>query len=641
MERLREALQQPAVICFILANVVFLLLLAARHGGALVPLELISYDQMLRSRPDAAADSRIVLIEETEEDIHRYGYPLSDEKLAAALERLTAYHARAIGVDIYRDIPVAPGEARLASILKRNPNIIWVSKFSGDQRAVAPPRVLVGTEQVGFNDLIDDPGGIVRRGMLFLDDGKTTAYSLPLRLALHYLEPLGLGLQPDPANPDHVRLGRTTIVPFEKSDGGYINADAAGYQFLLDFGDMPGRHRSFALAQLLNGQVDASAIKDKIVLIGSAARSINDYFYTPYSVGLGADQRMFGVELHAHITNQLLRFSIDGQPQIKVISDSAESVWIWLWCIAAGFVALIAHSIWRFLGASLLVVLALVMICHTTLLHWHWIPFIPPVVGFLTTGALAAAYLSAHEKKQRGVLMQLFSKHVSADVAEALWRDRELFLEGGRPRSQQLTATVLSTDIKGFTTVSEKLDPTSLLQWLNEYMGAMARQVIRHHGLVDKYIGDAIMAVFGVPVARKTGAEVAQDAINAVKCALAMEQELMRMNLLWRARGMPVIGMRAGIYTGPLVAGSLGSADRLEYTVIGDTVNTAFRLESYDKNLVDPDFPDRDCRILIGDSTRSLLGNLFVTRPVGEVSLKGKDQKVSVYYVVKQLEEVT
>ncbi|MCA9573539.1 MAG: adenylate/guanylate cyclase domain-containing protein, partial [Myxococcales bacterium] len=201
-------------------------------------------------------------------------------------------------------------------------------------------------------------------------------------------------------------------------------------------------------------------------------------------------------------------------------------------------------------------------------------------------------HAALRERADRATLMQIFSRHVSGDVANALWQQRDQFLEGGRPRSQRLDATVLFTDLRGFTTVSERLDPQSLMDWLNEYMEAMANQVSAHHGIVDKYIGDAVMAVFGVPLARTSEAETRADARNAIECALGMERELARLNAHWRAAGLPEARMRVGIFTGPLVAGSLGSANRLNYTVIGDTVNTASRLESYDKSVG----AEHDCR---------------------------------------------
>ena len=143
------------------------------------------------------------------------------------------------------------------------------------------------------------------------------------------------------------------------------------------------------------------------------------------------------------------------------------------------------------------------------------------------------------------------------------------------------------------------------------------------------------MAIFGVPLARKTEAEIGKDAVNAVNCALAMEKKLIQLNSIWQEQELPTIGMRIGIFTGPLVAGSLGSAQRLEYTVIGDTVNTASRLESFDKKGFYPDLTNNPCRILIGKSTLRYLGHQFKTQMIGEVSLKGKDQKTTVYRIVR------
>jgi adenylate cyclase len=232
--------------------------------------------------------------------------------------------------------------------------------------------------------------------------------------------------------------------------------------------------------------------------------------------------------------------------------------------------------------------------------------------------------------------MQLFSKQVSPDIAHAIWEQRDAFLAGERPRSQKLTATVLFTDLEGFSTTSEGLDPARLMDWLNEYMETMAGAIMAHHGVVEKYIGDAIMAVFGVPLPRATAEQIREDACNAVRCALAMEQGMEKLNTHWKARGLPVSGMRVGIHTGELVAGSLGSSDRQEYTVIGDAVNTASRLESFDKTWVDPDRSASRCRILISEATWALLGGQFNTKRVGTMLLRNKSEAVTIYSVVPE-----
>ena len=179
------------------------------------------------------------------------------------------------------------------------------------------------------------------------------------------------------------------------------------------------------------------------------------------------------------------------------------------------------------------------------------------------------------------------------------------------------------------------------MDWLNECMEPMARQVSVHGGVIEQYSGDAIVAIFGVPIARKDDEEINQDAINAVSCALAMETVLRDLNRRWLEQNRSTTAMRIGIYTGPMVAGSLGGSDRLEYVVIGDTVNIASRLESFDKELFPLSLTGRPCRILIGEATLCRLRERFLTERVGEVSLKGKEERIHVYRVVAHATELS
>lgn len=282
----------------------------------------------------------------------------------------------------------------------------------------------------------------------------------------------------------------------------------------------------------------------------------------------------------------------------------------------------------------------LLLATYSAFISGWWIPVVPPAIAWLGSDAVVTAYNSYRERKDRAVLMQLFSRHVSPDVAKAIWQDREQFMDGNRPRSQKIIATVLFTDLKGFTSISEKMEPQTLMDWLNEYMEAMAQIVIEHGGVINKYIGDAIMAIFGVPVARESESEISRDAVNAVTCALDMGEKLRTLNRIWIEKRLPSAKMRVGIYTGELIAGSLGSAQRMEYTVIGDTVNIASRLESFDKDstMVGPEGETMLCRIIIGEDTKKHLGENFITRKVGEAALKGKDEKITVYLVTGSAE---
>jgi len=174
------------------------------------------------------------------------------------------------------------------------------------------------------------------------------------------------------------------------------------------------------------------------------------------------------------------------------------------------------------------------------------------------------------------------------------------------------------------------MPPEDLIDWLNTYMESMAGLIMKYGGVVDSYAGDGIKADFGVPLPRGSEEEIRQDAVNAVNCALAMQKEMHRLNGEWQEKGHPEMGIRIGLFTGPVVGGLLGSSQRLKYTTIGDTVNIASRLESYDKEVA----KDSLCRILIGDSTLKCLDGRYHTEAIGEVSLKGKNEKITVHRVL-------
>ena len=338
--------------------------------------------------------------------------------------------------------------------------------------------------------------------------------------------------------------------------------------------------------------------------------------------------------MHAQIVSQFLRSALEGSRQIAVISDTQEAAWTLLWGIMGGALGLWMRSPSRFFLSAASGLLILSLGAYYAFLSGWWIPSVPPAMAWLGSAAIVTAYMLSLEKKERALLMQLFSRHVAPEVAETIWEQRDQFMDGGRPRSQKFTVTVLFTDLRGFTSVSERMDPQALLDWLNVYMEAMAQLVMSHGGVVDNYIGDSIKADFGVPLPRTTEAAISRDAVAAVDCALAMEKELKHLNTVWQQQDLPTVEMRIGIFTGPVVAGSLGSAQRLKYTTVGDTVNIASRLESFDKDLVDPELADSPCRILIGETTLRYLGHQFQTKIVGEADLKGKDERVTIYRVI-------
>ena len=237
------------------------------------------------------------------------------------------------------------------------------------------------------------------------------------------------------------------------------------------------------------------------------------------------------------------------------------------------------------------------------------------IQGLDTMGALTSHFNAMVDGlKERERIRKVFGRYVATQVADEILAGRiEL---GGELR----TATVLFTDIRGFTAMSEKMAPNDVVGFLNIYFEHMVGCVIQNGGVLDKFIGDAIMALFGVPIARSPQ----EDARAAVQCAIEMRQALKVLNKERAVRGEAPLDIGIGIHTGDLVVGNIGTKDRAEYTVIGDAVNLASRLEGLTKTLGKP--------VLISEATASLLGDMDLTE-LGAFEVRGREGKVTLFTV--------
>lgn len=619
-----------------------LAVIGCRQFGLLETLELRTYDWMVRlTAASVNPDPRIVLVTITEEDFQRLDqWPLSDERIAKTLKILTTYGARVIGLDLYRDRAVKPGTDELHAILSGDSRIVTVMKFPDQTgRGVSGPAILEGTDQIGFNDILVDPGGIVRRGFLFLEDERGVATSFSLLIALKYLEKSGIMPHPDPTHPAFMRLGQTTIPRFQSSDGGYVDSDANGYQMFVKYYGKQNSFTRFSLTSLLTGNVNREAIRDKIVVIGSAAESVRDDFYTPLSLGRGSDQQVPGMELHAHIVSQFLRMSLEHESPIRVVSEGLEAGWIIVWGSLGALCALRLVSPWRVLVFLSGGIGGIILIAYGLFLaHW-WVPLVPAVMAWISAGILTTAWVSKRERQERAMLMQLFSQHVSHEVAETIWNSRDQFLQDGRIRPQKLTATVLFADLEGFTAVAEQLSPQALMEWVNIYLLAMSSVISTHHGVIDDYFGDGVKANFGVPLVRTQENDIRQDAINAVQCGVALIHEIRRVNQLHAQEAIPVGRVRVGVASGPVIAGNVGGRQRLKYTTVGNVVNVAARLEQLGKERQKIDTDQDIGSLLITKETQCHLDVRWKTEEVGIISLSGMKDPVTVYRVLSGPQE--
>ncbi|WP_347989151.1 adenylate/guanylate cyclase domain-containing protein [Methylomonas sp. AM2-LC] len=622
-----KCLRLPVVVCFIVSLITIAGCLGLQSLGVLQGLELSAYDRLLLFRDTTKLDDRITVIGETEADIRRYGHPIPDQVFADALQIVENAGVRVIGVDKYRDRPAPPGAEALQKLLQHYQNIVWVF-FAGNQQTdtiTAPAALLEKPEQIGFSNIILDADDVSRRGLLFLEVDGNSFYSFPLLITLQYLAKENIGAENDEQGA--LKLNTVSLPRIDAHFGAYRHIDTNGYQIMLQYPGLPQSYRFFTLGDLLDGKIPAQALQDKIVLFGGFAPSLHDYRLLPNEI------RRYGVEQHAYFISQLLNAALEHTLPFAAWADSGENAWLICWCLVGAYTGLRRLSlIWLLL--IIVVEFLLLLVCDVILMRngW-WIPVIAPLVGWGSALALSVLYFSSRERAERRQLMQLFASHVSKEVANRLWKDREQFFNEGGVRPVTLTATVMFTDLSNFTSVAENMEPIVLMKWLNQYMEVMSACIIEHGGVINKYIGDAIMAVFGVPIKSETEAAIAYDAQRAVHCAMQFAERLRTLNQHWQQQGLPSITMRAGVYTGSLVAGSFGGSLRMEFTVIGDTVNIASRLESFDKNIAQPT-PEHPCRVLIGETTQSYVSELYPTQIVGEFQLKGKNKFLKIFQVL-------
>ncbi|WP_371418154.1 CHASE2 domain-containing protein [Anabaena sp. UHCC 0253] len=642
MIKLKQFLNSWRAVLVISPSVAGFIILM-RVLGLFQMIDWAALDQFFKLRPPEPPDSRIVIVTIDEDTIRKVGtWPIPDAVLAKMLDKIRQQKPIAIGLDLYRDLPVQPGNDKLIEILKSTPNLIGVKKVVGDGLGpeVNPHPILNKLNQIAASDLLLDADGKVRRGLISLESkSDEQVMSLATTLSLMYLENKNIQLQELDADKRHYQLGKATFIPFEKNDGGYIRTDDQGYQILLNFRGREDQFPTYSIMDVINDKVPKDWGRDRIILIGATAASLHDDFFTPYSSSVSAfPERMPGVVIHANVVSQILSAALDNRPMMRGSSQAIQWLWIILWSFIGAILGWTLRSqkfIHRNISyketiLSLIVAGSSLMFgSYWVFLQGWWIPVVPPLLGLGGSAIAIAIYTTSLERQDRYTLMALFKQQVTSQVADEIWTSRHNLLQKGSIVGREMTATVLFSDLEGFTSIATTISPTALMSWLNEYMQAMADIVLEYNGMVNKFIGDAVMALFGVPIERTRLAEIAVDAQNAVGCALAMADKLRSLNQQWQLSGNPTVAIRIGIATGTVVTGMLGNAQRAEYTALGDTVNVASRLESYDKSL-----NSGLCRILISEETYQHIKDKFPTKFIGSCQLKGRDELTHIYQVL-------
>jgi CHASE2 domain-containing sensor protein/two-component sensor histidine kinase len=383
---------------------VIVAVMIARLTGALQFLELVTFDRFLRLRPAEPMDERIVIVSITEGDIQRARtYPIPDREIADLLKRLQAYQPTAIGLDIVRDIPVEPGNAELTSVFRSSKNTIGVEIALPDRSGfTVPPGPALRSEQVGFADAVLDADGYQRRSLLGAHNPQQEyRFSLAIRLAERYLAARGIELGNGIRDPDAKRFGSIELTRVQSNSGGYVGADAGGNQILLNVrsGTMP--FRVLSLSQIKSGQVNPDWIRGRIVLIGMMSFSAKDLASSGAIVGINPG-RIYGVEIQAHATSQIVSAVLDGRSLLRVWADAWEYLWIVAWGLLGISLGRFLRSPWKILFGILVASVSSIGICYGLILFGWWVPIVPVLLVLVLNGAgLMAALFYRHEQELR------------------------------------------------------------------------------------------------------------------------------------------------------------------------------------------------------------------------------------------------
>ena len=664
---MRKASAGLLVGCTAAATVLAVDLLFTRFTSGLHPLEAVelrTYDWRLShtARPDTARQD-IALVEIDEYSLRnlqpnagRWPWPravhsLLIDYLARAPAKVIAYDVNFAEADTRRGFDFGDGtwsgaesDQALADSIKAAGNVLLLADatFDGEandappfpdlgyrlesaeileRRAIFLPFPALAGAAAGFghNLVVLDPDGPIRHSVPFVRARARAVPNLGVAAAMRVagISPAAVAVENGQFTIGDRRLP-TSVRRVPTSDG------VTAYRWsLIDFrgpallDDLKTRtyptysffDLEYSEEQLLaktTPKVDPSVFKDKIVFVGTTASGLLDVFETPFAHG-----KMPGIQIHAAVADDILsnRFIRPASGWVRVVSVVAGA-------LVVGTSAALLPAWWATLAAFAVMAL---MAWWATFLFTNgvWFNLTQPVLAswFALLGGVGYQYFFEDREKRR--VKQLFGRYVSKDVYAVLMANPGLARLGGQRREM----SVLFSDIRGFTTVTERGQPDEIVSMLNEYFSSMVDLVFKHGGTLDKFVGDMVMALYGAPLDDPDHAD------HAVQTALAMIAELGRLNARWKEQGrFSGLDIGIGINTGPMIAGNIGSEAIMSYTVIGDAVNLGSRLESLNKEF--------GTRIIISDATRQRLKGDYEFRPLGDVVVKGKTYPVAIFEVV-------
>jgi adenylate cyclase len=464
----------------------------------------------------------------------------------------------------------------------------------------------------GFFNIMPDDDGTLRRALLMMRYRDEDFFpSLDLEILQQYedIPDQQIAAYISADGLERIQFGTHTLHPLP--DGTQVINYVGPYH----------SYPHYSMGDVLSGQVPAAAFRDKIVLVGPTALAIGDLRDTPFQKS-GAGY--MGVEVHANIIDNLLHTS-EPHRTFLVRSFRQELVDI-------GFIILFGAGLGIWFGrcrplvatiTAIIVLAAFSCFVYIAFAYWgRWFTFVIPATTLVISYISATSFRVVFEEREKRKIRKSFSQYLSPGVIALIEKDPEKYI---RPGGETRELSMMFSDIRGFTNISEGLTPDALVHLLNEYFSAMTEVLYRNLGTLDKYVGDAIVAFWGSPYPQQ------MHAFYACRCAVEMIVRLEDLNRDWEARGILPIAIGIGINSGDVSVGNIGSESRLSWTVIGDNVNLASRLEGLNK--------EYRTQIMISDATYEQVKGRFVAREVDKIRVKGKKHPVTIYELLGPISE--
>jgi adenylate cyclase len=534
-------------------------------------------------------------------------WPWSREVYALLCERLLTAGARAVVFDIAFPQP-GPGDEALQGALRRFPGKIVLA--SNLVLETIGPGQQAWTCTIPTTTILPDSSpdhDAVGYALLWLDfDGVTRKAQYQISM-----EQLAGGVPPD----EGMQSAPSSLALRSATKLGPVNVSRPFQPHLFRYTGPPGTfpvvpmYQVFAYwkANFANGAV----FRDKVVMVGQAGSIIHDEHLTPFGM-------MPGPEIHLNMANALLHHAF-----LRELPPWTGDLLIALAVVLAWLLSVLVKKTW--LRAAAFVLLATSYLFCVKLAHDHAdtiVLAIPPVLAFAVAGLVSFVYDFTHETLEKLRIRRTLEAYISKDVVREVLDNPESYLSklGG----QRANVALIVTDLRGFTTMSEEMDSSQLVTQLNEYLSLMVDDIFSKRGSVDKFIGDAILAVWG----HFKSEGPAQDVLLAIEAALLMNESLRCLNADWQSRGLKTFEMGCGVNFGEVIFGNIGSSRKMEPTVIGDAVNVTSRLEGLTK--------DYGRHLLVGEAAADLAGDAFRFQFVDRVTLKGKTKPLRVYSVVSR-----